>query len=42
MPQSSQRFVDKAEIDSRYWEKLYYLTPDGDDAGEAIPSFAMP
>jgi DNA end-binding protein Ku len=28
------RFVDEAEIDSRYWEKPYYLTPDGDDADE--------
>ena len=28
------RFVDAAEIDSRYWEKPYYLTPDGDDADE--------
>ena len=27
------RFVDKAEIDARYWEKPYYLMPDG-DAGE--------
>jgi hypothetical protein len=27
------RFVDKAEIDARYWEKPYYLLPDG-DAGE--------
>jgi DNA end-binding protein Ku len=28
------RFVDAVEIDSRYWEKPYYLTPDGDDADE--------
>ena len=28
------RFVDKAEIDSRYWEKPYYLIPDGDEADE--------
>ena len=28
------RFVDEAEIDSRYWEKPYYLTPDGDEADE--------
>jgi DNA end-binding protein Ku len=28
------RFVDEADIDSRYWEKPYYLTPDGDEAGE--------
>src|SRR4029450_7001348 len=25
------RFVDEAEIDSRFWEKPYYLVPDGDD-----------
>jgi DNA end-binding protein Ku len=28
------RFVEEPEIDSRYWEKPYYLTPDGDDADE--------
>lgn len=28
------RFVDEADIDSRYLEKPYYLTPDGDDADE--------
>ena len=28
------RFVDEAEIDSRFWEKPYYLLPDGDDADE--------
>jgi DNA end-binding protein Ku len=28
------RFVDAAEIDSRFWEKPYYLSPDGDDADE--------
>jgi DNA end-binding protein Ku len=28
------RFVDEAEIDSRYWENPYYLTPDGDTADE--------
>jgi DNA end-binding protein Ku len=28
------RFVDEAEIDSRYLEKPYYLTPDGDEADE--------
>jgi DNA end-binding protein Ku len=28
------RFVDEADIDSRYWEKPYYLTPDGDEADE--------
>jgi hypothetical protein len=28
------RFVDEAEIDSRYYEKPYYLVPDGDEADE--------
>ena len=28
------RFVDEAEIDSRYFEKPYYLVPDGDEADE--------
>jgi DNA end-binding protein Ku len=28
------RFVDEGEIDTRYWEKPYYLVPDGDDADE--------
>jgi DNA end-binding protein Ku len=28
------RFVDEADIDSRYWEKPYYLMPDGDEADE--------
>jgi DNA end-binding protein Ku len=28
------RFVDEAEIDSRYYEKPYYLMPDGDEADE--------
>jgi DNA end-binding protein Ku len=28
------RFVDEAEIDTRYFEKPYYLTPDGDEANE--------
>jgi DNA end-binding protein Ku len=28
------RFVDEAEIDTRYLEKPYYLTPDGDEADE--------
>ena len=27
-------FVDEGEIDSRYWEKPYYLVPDGDEADE--------
>jgi DNA end-binding protein Ku len=25
------RFVDEAEIDIRYWEKPYYLVPDGEE-----------
>jgi non-homologous end joining protein Ku len=33
--------VDKAEIDSRYWEKPYYLMPDGDEADEGYPLSAM-
>src|SRR5262249_3016702 len=28
------RFVDEEDIDSRYWEKPYYLVPDGDEADE--------
>jgi DNA end-binding protein Ku len=28
------RFVDEEEIDSPYWEKPYYLVPDGDEADE--------
>jgi DNA end-binding protein Ku len=28
------RFVNEDEIDSRYWEKPYYLVPDGDEADE--------
>ena len=28
------RFVDRDQIDSRYFEKPYYLLPDGDDADE--------
>jgi DNA end-binding protein Ku len=28
------RFVNQDEIDSRYWEKPYYLVPDGDEADE--------
>ena len=28
------RFVDESEIDSRYFEKPYYLVPDGDEADE--------
>jgi DNA end-binding protein Ku len=26
--------LDEGEIDSRYWEKPYYLVPDGDEADE--------
>ena len=29
-----RQFVDEKEIDSRYWEKPYYLVPDGDEADE--------
>jgi DNA end-binding protein Ku len=28
------RFVAEDEIDTRYWEKPYYLVPDGDEADE--------
>ena len=35
------RFVDRDEIDSRYFEKPYYLLPDGDEADEGTPSSAM-
>jgi DNA end-binding protein Ku len=28
------RFVDEDEIDARYWEKPYYLLPDGDSGDE--------
>jgi DNA end-binding protein Ku len=28
------RFVDEKDIDTRYWEKPYYLVPDGDEADE--------
>jgi DNA end-binding protein Ku len=28
------RFVDEVEIDARYFEKPYYLVPDGDEADE--------
>ena len=27
-------YVDETEIDTRFWEKPYYLTPDGDEADE--------
>jgi DNA end-binding protein Ku len=32
------RFVDEDEIDTRYWEKPYYLVPDGDELTRATPS----
>ena len=35
------RFVDETEIDSRYYEKPYYLLPDGDEADEAYTSSVM-
>ena len=28
------RFVDEKDIDTRFWEKPYYLVPDGDEADE--------
>jgi DNA end-binding protein Ku len=28
------RIVDEGEIDPRFWEKPYYLVPDGDEADE--------
>ena len=31
------RFVDRDEIDSRYFEKPYYLLPDGDEPTKATP-----
>ena len=34
------RFVDEDEIDSRYWEKPYYLVPDGDGADEGYAIMA--
>jgi DNA end-binding protein Ku len=29
-----RQFVDEDDIDTRYWEKPYYLVPDGDEADE--------
>jgi DNA end-binding protein Ku len=29
-----ERFVDRSDVDSRYFEKPYYLLPDGDQAEE--------
>ena len=36
------RFVDRDEIDSRYFEKPYYLLPDGDWPTKVTSSSAMP
>jgi DNA end-binding protein Ku len=38
-----RQFVEEKEIDSRYWEKPYYLVPDGDEADEgcAIMQLAL-
>jgi DNA end-binding protein Ku len=38
-----RQFVNEGEIDSRYWEKPYYLVPDGDvaDEGYAIMQRAL-
>src|SRR6185437_3632803 len=36
------RFADAAEVDSRYWEKPYYLTADGDDADEGYTVIREP
>jgi DNA end-binding protein Ku len=35
-----RQFVDEKEIDSRYWEKPYYLVPDGDEADEGYAIMA--
>ena len=35
-----KQFVDEDEIDSRYWEKPYYLVPDGDEADEGYAIMA--
>jgi DNA end-binding protein Ku len=35
-----RQFVDEDEIDSRYWEKPYYLVPDGDEADEGYAIMA--
>jgi len=34
------RFVDEGDIDRRYWEKPYYLVPDGDEADEGYAIMA--
>ena len=36
------RFVDEAEIDTRYLEKPYYLLPDGTMPMKATPLFEKP
>ena len=35
-----RQFVDEKDIDSRYWEKPYYLVPDGDEADEGYAIMA--
>ena len=35
-----KQFVDENDIDSRYWEKPYYLVPDGDEADEGYAIMA--
>src|SRR6476619_4405048 len=35
-----KQFVDEDDIDSRYWEKPYYLVPDGDEADEGYDIIA--
>jgi len=35
-----KQFVDEDDIDSRYWEKPYYLVPDGDEADEGYSIMA--
>jgi DNA end-binding protein Ku len=35
-----RQFVDEDEIDMRYWEKPYYLVPDGDEADEGYAIMA--
>src|SRR5262245_50043125 len=35
-----RQFVDEEDIDSRYWEKPYYLVPDGEEADEGYAIMA--
>jgi DNA end-binding protein Ku len=35
-----RQFVDEDDIDVRYWEKPYYLVPDGDEADEGYAIMA--